>query len=241
MEKPTILQVWKLPDWDQGSLEQTYSVDALYAANDPAVGMFVTQRRELLAESDWARSGRWRDANYALTRRVHGCRVGVLGMGRIGRAVAQRMSGFGVELHYSDLNALSDQPTWQFASDPVALARSVDVLFVALAASPATRHIVNADVIEALGPEGLLINVSRASNVDESALIAALESGRLGAAALDVFEGVPAIDPRFLALDKVLILPHCASGTVETRKAMGQLVRDNLAAHFAGEPLLKPV
>ena len=96
-------------------------------------------------------------------------------------------------------------------------------------------------VIEALGPEGMLINISRASNIDENALIEALGSGRLGSAALDVFEGEPKLDPRFLVLDNVLLQPHHASGTVETRQAMGQLVRDNLAAHFAGRPLLTPV
>jgi lactate dehydrogenase-like 2-hydroxyacid dehydrogenase len=96
-------------------------------------------------------------------------------------------------------------------------------------------------VIEALGPEGMLINISRASNIDEEALLAALETGRLGSAALDVFEGEPRLNPRFLALPNVLVQPHHASGTIETRQAMGKLMRDNLAAHFAGQPLLTPV
>jgi len=123
----------------------------------------------------------------------------------------------------------------------VALAERSDFLFVTLAASAATRHIVGREVIEALGPEGMLINVSRAANVDEEALLTALEAGKLGSAALDVFEGEPAFNPRFLALPNVLLQPHHASGTIETRKAMGQLVRDNLTAHFAGQELPTPV
>jgi lactate dehydrogenase-like 2-hydroxyacid dehydrogenase len=100
---------------------------------------------------------------------------------------------------------------------------------------------VGAEVIKALGPEGMLINISRASNIDEAALLDALEGGKLGSAALDVFEGEPQLNPRFLALPNVLVQPHHASGTFETRKAMGKLLRDNLTAHFAGEPLLTPV
>jgi lactate dehydrogenase-like 2-hydroxyacid dehydrogenase len=121
--------------------------------------------------------------------------------------------------------------------DPVALAQRSDILFVTLAASAETRHIVNDAVLSALGPDGMLINISRASNIDESALLAALEQGRLGSAALDVFEDEPRLNPRFLSLPNVLLQPHHASGTVETRKAMGQRMRDNLAAHFSGRPL----
>jgi Lactate dehydrogenase and related dehydrogenases len=123
----------------------------------------------------------------------------------------------------------------------VELARHSDFLFVTLAASAETRHIVSKDVIEALGPEGMLINISRASNIDEEALLKALETGALGSAALDVFEGEPNLNPRFLKLDNVLLQPHHSSGTIETRKAMGKLVRDNLAAHFAGSDLPTPV
>jgi lactate dehydrogenase-like 2-hydroxyacid dehydrogenase len=112
---------------------------------------------------------------------------------------------------------------------------------VTLAASAVTRHVVSKPVIEALGPEGMLINISRASNIDEDALLDALEAGKLGSAALDVFESEPKLNPRFLTLDNVLLQPHHASGTIETRKAMGKLVRDNLAAHFAGVDLLTPV
>ena len=110
-----------------------------------------------------------------------------------------------------------------------------------LAASAETRHIVSKEVLDALGQQGMVINISRAANIDENALLDALESGRVGAAALDVFEGEPALDPRFLALDNVMVQPHHASGTYETRKAMGKLVRDNLIAHFDGRELLTKV
>ena len=146
-----------------------------------------------------------------------------------------------MEIAYSDVSAKDFARDWEFIADPVALAQRSDFLFVTLAASAATRHIVGAKVIEALGPEGMLINISRASNIDEEALLEALETGKLGSAALDVFEGEPNLNPRFLSLPNVLLQPHHASGTIETRKAMGKLVRDNLTAHFAGEALLTPV
>ena len=130
---------------------------------------------------------------------------------------------------------------WTYVADPVALAAQSDVLFVTLAASAQTRHIVGKQVLKALGPDGMLINVSRGANIDEEALLTALEAGALGSAALDVFEGEPALNQRFAALPNVLLQPHHGSGTVATRKAMGQLVRDNLSAFFAGQPLPTPV
>lgn len=130
------------------------------------------------------------------------------------------------------LIAIVSMPWWATQSD---------VLFVTLAATPQTRHIVNADVLQALGPDGLLISISRAQSIDERALLDALEQGRLRGAALDVFEGEPALDPRFARQSNVLLPPHHASGIFETRRAMGQLLRENFAAHFAGRPLLTQV
>jgi len=121
------------------------------------------------------------------------------------------------------------------------LAKHSDVLFVSLAANEHTRHIVNQDVIEALGENGMVVNISRAQNIDEEALLNALESGTLGGAGLDVFEGEPAVNPRFFALKNAVLQPHHGSATVETRQAMGRLVLDNLLAHFHGKPLLTPV
>ncbi|MEM7695948.1 MAG: 2-hydroxyacid dehydrogenase [Pseudomonadota bacterium] len=209
---------------------------------DLGVAMMLVQSRGMIGAETWVRDGSWAQKGlYPLKRRVFGRKAGVLGLGRIGFEVAKRLEGFGMDIAYTDLAARDDAAGWTFIPSAVDLGTHADFLFVTLAASAKTRHIVSRDVIEAVGPEGMIINISRASNIDEDALIAALQSGALGSAALDVFEGEPALDPRFLALPNVLLQPHHASGTVETRKAMGKLVRDNLAAHFAGKPLLTAV
>ncbi|SFH68826.1 2-hydroxyacid dehydrogenase [Bradyrhizobium sp. Gha] len=209
---------------------------------DLAVAMMLAQWRGVNAAERWVRDGSWvAKGLYPLKTRAWGKRAGVLGLGRIGFEVARRLAGFDMDIAYSDVEAKPHGKDWTFIADPVALAERSDVLFVTLAASAATRHIVGRNVLQALGPDGLLVNVSRASNIDEEALIAALTDGTLGAAALDVFEGEPRLDPRFLELPNVLLQPHHASGTTETRKAMGQLMRDNLAAHFAGLPPPTPV
>ena len=207
---------------------------------DLGIGMMLMLSRGMQAAAEWVASGDWAaKGGFALQRKVSGKRAGVLGLGRIGLAVARRLEGFGMEIAYSG-TAAKDVP-WEFVADPVALAARSDFLFVTLAATPATRHIVNGAVIAALGKTGMLVNVSRAANIDEEALLTALEAGALGGAALDVFEGEPKLNPRFLALKNVLLQPHHASGTYETRAAMGKLMRDNLAAHFAGHPLLTEV
>jgi lactate dehydrogenase-like 2-hydroxyacid dehydrogenase len=209
---------------------------------DLGVAMMLALSRGMVGAEHWVRSGNWAEKGlYPLKRRVFGKKAGVLGLGRIGFEVATRLTGFGMDIAYSDVAAKDYASQWTFLPDAVTLAQHADFLFVTLAASAQTRHIVNQRVIEAVGPEGMIINISRASNIDEKALIAALGDGLLGSAALDVFEGEPKLDPRFLELDNVLLQPHHASGTVETRKAMGKLVRDNLSAHFAGHPLPTPV
>ena len=209
---------------------------------DLGVAMMLVQSRGMIGAESWVRSGNWASKGlYPLKNRVHGKRAGVLGLGRIGYEVAKRLAGFDMDIAYTDVSAKDFAKDWTFVADPVALAARSDFLFVTLAASAATRHIVGTSVIEALGPEGMLINISRASNIDEDALLDALESGKLGSAALDVFEGEPKLNPRFLQLDNVLLQPHHASGTFETRKAMGALVFDNLCAHFDGRELLTPV
>jgi lactate dehydrogenase-like 2-hydroxyacid dehydrogenase len=205
---------------------------------DLGVAMMLVQSRGMIGAETWVRDGSWAQKGlYPLRNRVWGKRAGVLGLGRIGYEVAKRLAGFDIQIAYSDVAPKDHGAAWVFIADPVALAARSDFLFVTLAASAATRHIVGQAVIDALGPEGMLINISRASNIDEEALLAALETGRLGSAALDVFEGEPHLNPRFLTLPNVLLQPHHASGTFETRKAMGQLLRDNLTAHFAGQPL----
>ena len=209
---------------------------------DLGVGMMLMQARGMGGAEAWVRDGSWAaKGGYPLQHRVWGRRAGILGLGRIGHEVALRLEGFGMQVAYCNPTPKAHAKNWTYFPDPVALADWADFYFVTLAASAATRHIVDRRVIEALGPEGMLINISRAANIDEAALLEALESGRLGSAALDVFEGEPKLNSRFLALPNVLLQPHHASGTVETRKAMGQLLRDNLTAYFAGNPLLTPV
>ena len=209
---------------------------------DLGVAMMLCAARGMIGAEAWARGGAWvTKGGYPLQSRVWGKRAGILGLGRIGIEVAKRLQGFGMDIAYCARSPKETPGDWVFVADPLALAARSDFLFVTLSASAETRHIVNADVIAALGPQGMLINISRAGNIDELALLNALETGALGFAALDVFEGEPALNPRFLALPNVLLQPHHASGTFETRQAMGKLVRDNLMAYFAGKPLLTPV
>jgi lactate dehydrogenase-like 2-hydroxyacid dehydrogenase len=211
---------------------------------DIAVAMLLALVRKVGPAEDWVRSGNWAaQGMFPLTRKVSGSRAGILGLGRIGAAIGRRLQGFGMEIAYS---ARAPKPAaeavgWAYVPDPVALAERSDHLIVALAATPETRHIVGARVLQALGADGTVINISRAANVDEAALLDALEGGRLAGAALDVFEGEPNLNPRFLSAPNLLLQPHHGSGTVDTRKAMGKLMRDNLTAHFAGQPLLTPV
>jgi lactate dehydrogenase-like 2-hydroxyacid dehydrogenase len=209
---------------------------------DLAVAMLLSLVRKVGPAEAWVRSGDWAAKGVPpLTRKVSGTRAGILGLGRIGMAIGRRLQGFGMDIAYSARSPKPGAEGWTYIPDAVALAERSDHLFVALAATPETRHIINARVLQALGPEGTLINISRAANVDETALLDALEAGQLAGAALDVFEGEPNLNPRFLTAPNILLQPHHGSGTIETRKAMGKLMRDNLTAHFAGQPLLTPV
>ena len=207
---------------------------------DIAVAMALALSRGLVGGEAWARSGDWaKKGSYPLQRRFFGARAGILGLGRIGTEVARRLEGFGMRISY--LGRSPRDVPWDFVADPVELARRSDFLFVTALANASTRHIVNAEVLRALGPEGMVINISRAQNIDEAALLDALEAGSIGGAALDVFEGEPAINPRFAALGNVLLQPHVGSATGETRRAMGKLMLDNMVAHFEGRRLLTEV
>ena len=209
---------------------------------DLAVGMMLAQSRRMVAAEHWVRSGDWKNqGDFPLTTRLHGKRAGILGLGRIGTAVASRLAAFKMDICYSSTSAKKTPDSWKYIKDPVELAVNSDFLVMTLAANDQTRHIVNKPVLDALGPQGVLINVSRAANVDETALLEALEKAEIAGAALDVFDGEPDINPRFLTFDNVLLQPHHSSATVETRKAMGDLMRENLLAYFAGKDLLTPV
>jgi lactate dehydrogenase-like 2-hydroxyacid dehydrogenase len=207
---------------------------------DFAFALILASLRKIVAGDFHVRSGAWPRGSLPLGASLQGKRLGVIGFGRIGRAVARRAAAFDVTVAYCDLAPAVDT-TLAYYADPVALARACDILVATVSGGESTRNMVNAGVLAALGPAGLFVNVARGSVVDEGALIDALREKRIGAASLDVFWNEPNVDERFFAFDNVLLAPHQSSGTVETRKAMGQLVRDNLVAHFAQRPLLTPV
>jgi lactate dehydrogenase-like 2-hydroxyacid dehydrogenase len=171
---------------------------------------------------------------------LRGKTAGIFGFGRIGQAIAARLRPFGMSLAYFQPRPIdgSDVPR---APSLVELAARSDYLILCAPANAATRHAVDAAVLAALGPQGVLVNIARGALVDEAALVAALSDGRLGAAGLDVFEDEPNVPPALFALPTTVLTPHIGSFTVETRHAMGQLTLDNLVAHFAGLPLLTPV
>lgn len=208
---------------------------------DLAIAMWLQQGREMRQAETWLRAGKWAsDGNVPLNRKLSGGRAGIMGLGRIGRDIADRLTAFKMDIHYH-ARSEKETPGWTYHADPVALAEAVDFMFVALVGGPETENYISKDVIAALGPRGVLINISRGSCVDEDALLDALESGALGGAGLDVFVAEPEVNPRFIALENVALQPHQGSGTVETRAAMATLQRDNVAAHLAGKDLLTPV
>ena len=209
---------------------------------DLAVGMLIAVSRDICGAERWVSSGDWaKSGAYPLQRTVTGKTVGIVGMGRIGRAVAQRLQAFKMDIHYFSRSKKDYADTWAYHADVETLAKAVDILIVAVSAGTDTADIISKDVITALGSDGILVNVSRGITVDENALIDALENGGLRAAALDVYKNEPNIDARLLSLQNVLLQPHQSSGTIETRKKMGELQRENLLAYFANEPLLTPI
>ena len=208
---------------------------------DLAVGMLLAQTRQMVQASDFVRQGHWSTGAFPLNRTLAGRRAGIMGLGRIGREIADRLAAFKMTIHYHSRSPKDVPDGWTYHADPVDLARNCDDMVVALVGGAATQDYVSAEVIEALGPDGTIVNISRGSTIDEGALLDALEQGRLRGAALDVFRSEPDLDPRFLKLDTVLLQPHQGSATAETRRAMGQLQRDNIAAFFRGEGLLTPV
>lgn len=207
---------------------------------DTAVMLWLAVSRRLIQADAWVRDGRWeREGSQPLTHSVQGRTVGILGMGRIGQTIAERVGAFGARVMYHARSA-KDLP-YDYAGDLVEMARASDVLIVITPGGAATRHLVSADVLEALGPEGMLINVSRGSVVDEAALVAALADGRLGSAGLDVFEDEPRVPEALKAMENVVLTPHIGSATVETRQAMGDLVCDNLSRFLKDATLVTPI
>ncbi|GBQ61816.1 2-hydroxyacid dehydrogenase [Komagataeibacter swingsii] len=208
---------------------------------DMAMGLLLALLRGLPAADRYVRDGAWGHTPAPpLGHRVSGRRLGILGMGHVGQAVATRASAFAMPVSYTD-RCDKALPGYTFVPELLALARDSDVLVVAASGGAGSRHLVNRQVLDALGPDGVLINVARGSVVDEAALVAALAQGTLGGAGLDVFEHEPDVPEGLRTSPRTVLQPHRASATVETRLAMGRLVIGNLAAHFAGRPLLSPV
>jgi lactate dehydrogenase-like 2-hydroxyacid dehydrogenase len=208
---------------------------------DTAVGLLIDTMRQFSAADRYLRAGGWSaGVSYPLTRQVSNTRVGIIGLGRIGSAIAKRLSAFGCSISYHNRREVADS-AYTYVASPVELARSVDVLVVAAAGGAGTKKLVDAEVIDALGAQGYLINIARGTVVDEDALVAALRDGGLAGAGLDVFADEPNVPAALLALDNVVLLPHVGSGTVQTRAAMEELTLRNLDEFLATGRLVTPV
>ncbi len=207
---------------------------------DLALALMLAVARRVPQVDRYVRDGKWKQGPAPLARKVSGARLGIVGLGRIGNAIAKRAEAFDMSIAYTSRQPKADSSYCYFPT-PVALAAEVDFLVVITPGGAATRKLINAEVLTALGSQGYLINVARGSVVDETALIAALQNGTIAGAGLDVFEAEPNVPDALCALDNVVLTPHIGSATWQTRRAMGDLSFGNLQAHFAGKPLLSPV
>lgn len=207
---------------------------------DLAVGMMLGFARDMVRGHLVVASGKWPEGNLPLNRKMSGSKVGIVGLGRIGREIADRLAAFKMEIHYTSRSE-KETPGWTYHADLTEMAGAVDWLVVALVGGPETVGHVSREVLTALGPKGVLVNISRGTTVNEGAMLDLLESGALGGAALDVFLNEPNVDPRFLKLTNVHLQPHQGSGTVQTRRAMAELQLANVSAFLAGRELLTAV
>jgi lactate dehydrogenase-like 2-hydroxyacid dehydrogenase len=208
---------------------------------DIAMGLLIATLREFIKADRYLRAGQWMTQNYPLSvGSLRDRKVGMVGMGRIGQAIARRLDASLVPVVYHSRHP-ADGVAYQHYPDLIEMAKAVDTLIVIIPGGPTTAKMINADVMQALGPRGVIINVARGSVVDEPALISALKSGTLLAAGLDVFANEPTVPDELRAMQNVVLLPHIGSASVVTRNAMDQLVVDNLKAWFAGQPPLTPV
>ncbi|HEX8013376.1 MAG TPA: 2-hydroxyacid dehydrogenase [Casimicrobiaceae bacterium] len=203
---------------------------------DVALGLILMTGRGFVRLNRFVQAGAWEKQGPELTTKLCGRKVGILGLGRIGKAIAQRVSAMGMQVAYTGRKP--QDVAYEYVPDLKALAAAVDFLVVACPGGPATKNIVDAGVLAALGNKGTLINIARGSIVDEPALVAALEAGTIKGAGLDVFADEPHIPAELFAMDNVVLLPHVGSATRETRQAMGDLCKANLDAYFAGKGVL---
>jgi lactate dehydrogenase-like 2-hydroxyacid dehydrogenase len=207
---------------------------------DTALGLLICTVRRLPQADAYLRAGHWLKEPFPFTDTLRGKKIGIVGLGRIGKAIARRAEAFGLDIAY---HSRSHQPGVPYLYFPTlkGLAEAVDILMVITPGGTGTKHLINAEILAALGKKGVLINVARGSVVDEKALIAALKAGTIASAGLDVFEDEPQVPADLIAMGNVALFPHVGSASVHTRNAMGNLVVDNLKSWFSGKGPLTPV
>ena len=206
---------------------------------DMAIALYLGVSRKLKDGYDWIKSGHWKSlGEMPLNRKISGSKCGILGLGRIGFEIAKRLESFKTEIHYYSRTKKNVSSSWVYYKNPIKLCENVDNLFVALKGGVATKGFVSKEFLNALGINGILINISRGSVIDENSLLDVLEKKKIYGAGLDVFLEEPNINQRYLKLDNVLMQPHQASATIKTRQAMGDLQYQNIASYFEnGNPL----
>jgi len=207
---------------------------------DLALGLLLSVARKIPAADRFTRNADWLDGPFQLTRKLTGAKLGIVGMSRIGQAIAKRAAAFDMVISYTTRNQRSDVP-YKYVPNVLALAAEVDFMVVITPGGAATKNLINAEVLKALGPQSFLVNVARGSVVDQAALIEALQKKLIAGAGLDVYVDEPNVPAELRKLDNVVLTPHIASATVETRKAMSALALANLEAFMAGQPVLTPV
>ena len=207
---------------------------------DLALGLLIATVRQLPQVDRYLREGKWLQKPYPLTATLRGRKVGILGLGRIGKAIARRLEACDLEIEYHGRKPQPDVK-YRYHTTLLGLALSCDVLMVVASGGAETHHLVGKDVLEALGPDGIVVNVGRGTVIDEQALIAALRDKKILSAGLDVFEDEPRVPAELIAMEHVVLLPHVGSASVHTRNAMGQLVVDNLVSWFGGKGAVTPV
>lgn len=207
---------------------------------DLGMTLMLDAARRVPQAERFLRDGQWLKGNYPAGVKVTGKRAGICGLGRIGTALAKRLSGFDMEIMYYDIEPKTNLP-YRLMPSLLDLARNSDFFFVACYGGPTTRKLIDEEVLRAIGTKGILVNIARGSIVDEAALVRVLEDKALGGAGLDVFEDEPNVPAKLLTFDNVVVTPHIASNTHETRAAMGKLMCDNLTAYFSGKPVITRV
>ncbi|HEY9685376.1 MAG TPA: 2-hydroxyacid dehydrogenase [Coleofasciculaceae cyanobacterium] len=224
----------------QRVIQVTTTPDIQEPVADTAIALLLAVTRRICEGDRYVKAGQWPQRAFPFGTELGGKTCGIVGLGRIGRAIARRAEAFGMRIAYHGPNAKSDV-SYRYYDDLETLAKEADFLILALPGGAETRHLIDARILTALGPSAFLVNVARGSVVDEQALVEALQTGKIAGAGLDVFEHEPLTESPLMQLENVVLLPHIASATTETRHAMGEVVLANLKAHFTGQQLITPI